>query len=512
MKIVTLYDAEIFYRRGGGDNVPFDQSLTSICTLTDMVECRVTEELNGVYELGMVYVVTGYNASEIQTDRIIGVNVPLRNSLGENYFRIYKIEKDLTGRMYVYARHLAADLSYMAVFNDLNLSGVITNFSTWAAHIRACAMGSFPFVFQNDGAIPSGFRYTLPCKTPVSVMQYIGGDNLMDPDKTMLDLFGGEIVWDKFEMWRCNERGQDRETSVAYGANMENIAIDDDLDGVYTSFVLYYRDDQFQVASWPHYTEYYPLFPYTRTMIVDWTFFLADMEDKTEARIKDALDAAATTYAANHSELGNPIRKIEASLVEENVRDLYLGDRIGVVYNRHGESINARMKVVAYEWDVIMQRYTSLTLGAIKDTLAKVIAETFTAQDAGADLATITQRVSSLESTKVGIERVGSGMNVGYKFSDGTLICTKTAILNVNITTAWGSVFYNGTLASMGDWPVPFISKPVANYSQNGSNDVLGISAHDISATSAGGLYLYKPLSATNQSIEVGAIAVGRWK
>ena len=505
----NIYDAEIDY--DDTQSVPSDQHLTPLDLLTDMIDCRVTEELNGTYELHMVYVVTGDNADLIQTDRIIGASVPLRNSIDENYFRIYRIEKDLTGRMHVYARHLASDLSYMPVRNNTQgTGGRITSFATWALMLREYATGSFPFVFDNDGTI-SGFNYHMPFKTIASVMQYIGGETLIDPDKPMLDLFGGEIVWDKFTILRCNQRGQDRDAAVAYGSNMDNIAIDDDLDGVYTSFVLYYQDDEFKVSSDVYSTPYADLFPYQRTEMVDWTFFLSTMEDKTEAKILAALNTAAEIYAANHAEAGNPVRKIEASMIAENAQDVYLGDRIGVVYNRHGEHINTSMKIVAYEWDVIMQRYVNFTLGAIKDTLAKVIAETFTASGAGEDLAQITQRVSTLESEKVSIEQVGSGGNIGYKFSDGTLICTKIVTGTVNIDTDWGALCYNSSYLMMGNWAVPFIEKPIVTCSQQGGNDVFGVSAHSISVTSAGGVYVYRPTKGSI-NVSISAIAVGRWK
>ena len=60
------------------------------------------------------------------------------------------------------------------------------------------------------------------------------------------------------------------------------------------------------------------------------------------------------------------------------------------------------MKVVAYEWDVLMQRYNTLTLGAVQQTLAKEIAASNAAgglaQSESGALASLVQRVSSLEA------------------------------------------------------------------------------------------------------------------
>lgn len=438
---MILYDSRINYSY---NTRPTNQSLSPVGSLTDVVECKVTEELNGAYELRMVYVATGYNADKIKADRIIGADVPLRDQVGENYFRIYRVEKDITGRIYVYARHLASDLSYTAVRNNTQGSaGRITNFSTWETMLRTYAVSNFPFTFTFEGILPQGFVYRMGFTTVASVMQYIGGDNLVDPDKSMMEIFGGEIVWDKFNILRCDSRGAIRKKVIDYGVNMDSIAIADDLDGVYTSFILYYKDDEFNVASNVYSTSYASLFPYQRTQMIDWTFFLSDLESKTQSTILAALNAAADTYARNHNEAGNPVRVIDASMVEEGVNDVYLGDQIGVVYNRHGERVGEMMKIVGYEWDVLMQRYVTLTLGAIKNSLAKVIAETFTAQNAGEDLTTITQRISSLEGNFNNLPNV-------YAKKDGSGINANSFLTNLGATFGWKQLSLPNTTINAG--------------------------------------------------------------
>jgi len=398
MRTIYLYDKEITATYSGG--VPEDQSLTPICQLYDAETTVIREELNGSYELEMIYVATGQNADRIAPDLILGAWVPLKDSIGENYFRIFRVEKDLGGRIYVYARNLASDLTYTPVRNNTQGSaGRFTQVATWALMLREYAMDNIPFNITDEDDISLAVSYAMPFKTVASALAYIGGADLIEPDKSMLEIFGGEIVFDKFAIKRYNERGTDRNTTVAYGVNMDNIILTDDLDEVYTAYVLYYADDQFQVASDVYKTVYADEFGFTRTALIDWTYYLTEAGYTTQAQILAALNAAAATYRDNHQD--EPVRQIEVDVVSAEISDVYLGDHVPVTYYRHGENINARMKVVAYEWDVLMQRYNTLTLGAVQQTLAKEIAASNAAgglaQSESGALASLVQRVSSLE-------------------------------------------------------------------------------------------------------------------
>lgn len=407
MRTIFLYENEITATYDGDE--PVNQSLTPICPMYDAESFVVREELNGSYELEMVYVATGQNANKIAPDLILGAWVPLKDSIGENYFRIFRVEKDIGGRIYVYARNLASDLTYTPVRNNTQGSaGRFTQVATWALMLREYAMDNIPFNITDEDDISLAVSYAMPFKTVASALAYIGGSDLIEPDKSMLEIFGGEVVFDKFTIKRYNERGTDRNTTVSYGVNMDNIILTDDLDEVYTAYVLYYADDQFQVASDVYKTAYADEFGFTRTALIDWTYYLTEAGYTTQAQILAALNAAAATYRDNHQD--EPVRQIEVDVVSAEISDVYLGDHVPVTYYRHGENINARMKVVAYEWDVLMQRYNTLTLGAVQQTLAKEIAASNAAgglaQSESGALASLVQRVTATEAVTNAIHAI----------------------------------------------------------------------------------------------------------
>lgn len=403
--MITLYSPAI-EAQYDDNNVPVDGSIrmNKVCTLPDAVECTVTEELNGQYELYMVYVATGENVLYLKADFILGVPCPGEDGIYENYFRIYRIERDLGGRIYVSARHVSFDLMYTPVYNNTQGSaGRFREFDRWQLMLREYAQSVFPFMLTSSMDVQGDYSYSMPFKTITNVRAYIAGSGLTAPDKSALELFGGEFVLDKCDIRLVAQRGTERATPIHYSVNMDGILIDDDLDGVYTSFVLFYQDEDYQLASNVARTQYASLFPYDRTAFVDWTEFLSDQE-LTSAQILAELNRAVVVYAQNHSEQGNPVRKIEVDVVAAGIDEIYLGDSVPVIYRRHLVEVNTKMRMVAYTWNVIMQRYVTVTLGAQQETLAQEIA---TATLNSESITNLTARVAAIEGKTNDLKELG---------------------------------------------------------------------------------------------------------
>ena len=81
---------------------------TKICTLDDCLECLVTEEENGVFELELVYSIASNNFNDIQNNKVIKAKAS--DELGEQLFRIYYVSNEIDGKIYVKAQHITYDL------------------------------------------------------------------------------------------------------------------------------------------------------------------------------------------------------------------------------------------------------------------------------------------------------------------------------------------------------------------------------------------------------------------
>lgn len=482
---IKLYSADVSvtYDTSYTYNVPSAWEKEFLGSLADAISCEVSEERNGKYELEMVYPATGINADKLISDRIIEAYVPLRDSIGENLFRIYRVERDMGGRVYVYARQVSFDLSYYVAINEgiHSIPGGITNFPdsygvrSYGMNLRAIANADLPFSFGGDAAYDvsiTGVGFHQDWSSCTSIRSYLGGEELTGYDLNALQRFGGEYEFTEWGVNLWENRGSDRPNVITYGTNMEDLMADDDLDGVYTSVCFFaietdgieytkYCSDVFD-------TSYASLFPYPRVKTVDYSAEVLERfpdGGATAAQITTMLNNAAQAYATGHDAEGNPVRKIEIDAVEAAISGVYLCDTVKIIYRRNGLDVNGRMKITAYTWDVIMQRYTQVTLGAIQTSLAKIIADNgsnagvLALQNVAASTQNAIQELQSKYVAKAGDTMTGAlkmqDKSVDIIEDDGIVGVTPTAdvvseafrILDAN---GFNFAFFNGRLYSNG--------------------------------------------------------------
>ena len=106
-------------------------------------------------------------------------------------------------------------------------------------------------------------------------------------------------------------------------------------------------------------------------------------------------------------------------------------------------------------------------------------------------------------------EIVSNTNGVAYKYPNGFMVCTKSVQKAINMNSGWGNL-YEGSVA-LGDWAVPFISNPIVSV-QNANSTGAIVESGGSNATSAGTWWFCRPNSVTNVTVDVHAIAYGRWK
>ena len=110
----------------------------------------------------------------------------------------------------------------------------------------------------------------------------------------------------------------------------------------------------------------------------------------------------------------------------------------------------------------------------------------------------------------------GSNSNGSYvKYSDGTMICYKTASGTVNITEVWGSGYTSGAEATinLGTWPVAFTALPVVSVTpiRDNSNYWLGAVRYT-TKTVAGYCTLLRFNQSTGLGYTLNIVGYGKWK
>lgn len=109
------------------------------------------------------------------------------------------------------------------------------------------------------------------------------------------------------------------------------------------------------------------------------------------------------------------------------------------------------------------------------------------------------------------IEKGSNASGNWTKYSDGTMICSLTYALVINITTAYGALFY-GEVPSLA-FSQTFIAVPSLSYQVKipGGGGVLGRN-DNVNTGATGGSIILSPVSRPSQAVTMDYIAVGRWK
>lgn len=373
-----LYDADRTSFPAGVDN--------GLGVLADAMSCKVTQELNGQYELELRYPVEGIHYGEIALRSILRATVGPDGKMQP--FRVYRIVPGMNGTAAIYARHIAYDLGGYVVspFTAADAPSAV-------AAIKSHAMPTdFPFELTTDKTTVAAMAVTAPS----SAWGLLGGQQ-----GSLLDVYGGEYEFDEWAVRLLTRRGADRGVSVRYGKNLTDLTQDASCANCYTGAVPYWRGNDVTVTAAPVYAE--GDFGYTRLMPLDLSSSFE--QQPTQAQ----LQAAATSYI-KQNRLGVPAVSwdVKLALLAQSsgyedvafLEQIYLGDTVGVYFHRLGVDAKARVNKIA--WDCLLERYDSVALGSVKANIAATIAGQQKEIDAKPSTALVERISSSLTAALLG--------------------------------------------------------------------------------------------------------------
>ena len=333
--------------------------------LPDAIECVVTEERNGAYELRMMYPIDGLHFSDIQKNRFIYA-VPA-DGKGKQPFRIYSISKPLDGIVEINAEHISYQLSHIPVspFEAGSLAAALVGLKDNAA--EAC-----PFTFWTDKTVTGNFKVT----EPVSLRSRLGG-----VEGSLLDVYGtGEYEFDHYTVKLHLHRGTNNGVTLRYGKNITDIKQEENIANTYTGVMPFWKGDVDGTETTIMLTEKVlhsanaANFPYQRTIPLDLS---SNFENQpTEAQLRSAANSYMTS-----NDIGVPAVSIDVSFIalwqtEEykdvaNLERVNLCDTVTVEFPALG--VSAQAKVVKTEYDVLRDRYQSLELGDAKTNFTQTL-------------------------------------------------------------------------------------------------------------------------------------------
>lgn len=330
--------------------------------LSDAISCEVVEEKNATYELTMEYPVNGLHFSDIVEGKII-LAQPFDGGLTQP-FTIYQITKPLNQIVTIKAQHISYMLSGIVV-----MPFTVQSCAAAMIAIPANASTTCPFNFSTDKSATGAFSVSEP-RTIRSTLCGQSG--------SLLDVYGkGEYEFNRFDVILHTNRGSDNGVTLRYGKNITDLKDVVDMSNVYTGIVPFWTSTDGatmtlteKVVMSGHESEY----PYKIIKPVD--FSSKFDEQPTQAQLR----AAAENYLESNAGW-NLKKNVTVSFVAlwntEEYKDIAplervkMGDTVHIEVPKMGVSVST--KVIKTDYNVLLERYNSITLGDTYYTISSII-------------------------------------------------------------------------------------------------------------------------------------------
>ena len=347
--------------------------------LPDAASCTVTEERNGGYEVEMEYPLTGSHFHDIQKRRILYVKPNPYDD--PQPFRIYSITKPINGIVTVHAAHLSYDTSGSLVKLFPADAG---SASAAMSYLKNFSVPSTPFTFFTN----VGKSGTMSVPKPSSIRSLLGGS-----DGSILDTFGGEYLFDKWNISLLESRGSNRGVTIRYGKNMTDLEQEENDTDFYTGvYPFWYSESENGglvtlsandgIVNAPGNYDFVKIMPLDLSSedfgkeTTDSEGYTTTIEKPTEAELL----AAAQKYIANNK-IGIPKVSLDVSFVmlaqTEEYKDfarletVKLCDTVTVEFEKLGVKTTA--KCIKTVYNVLTDKYDSIELGEPKSSLAETV-------------------------------------------------------------------------------------------------------------------------------------------
>lgn len=325
--------------------------------LRDMISCKCYEERNSIYEVDFEYPVTAEDFGDIQIGRIIGVT---HDDTGDiQPFDIVSYSKPINGVVTFHCAHISYRQSYMTV------TGKNINSLSAAFNLLRNATPTNPFSYETDKS-STGYLGAAD-GVPKSVRQMLGG-----VEGSILDAYGGEYEWDRWNVILHGARGEARDFSIRYGVNMLDYNEELDTQGTYSACIPYWTDGTAAVVGDKQ--------TYGETITGRGECVPLDVSEKFENQPTKAQVNAMGLSVLKASNPSVPSQNIHVEFVRlqdlgyEEYADLLtcrLCDTVNVIFPFYGTS--ARFKIVKTTWDVLADRFESMELGDLSVSLSEAL-------------------------------------------------------------------------------------------------------------------------------------------
>jgi len=351
--------------------------------LSDCISCEVTEVLNGEFTLELTYPLNGLHSEYLIPGNIIEVK-PNHNQERQP-FRISEVKKTFSNNIKVSANHISYDLSgypvraasyygtLMYLFDQLNEM-------TWDSGDSVFHKFNFDtdmraYSYDPDNPDPAYKPFSMAGVQ--TLRSWMGGQ-----DGSIIDVYGGEWVYDNFNVFLTKRRGKDTGIRISYGKNIAEY------------------EKQREYATYSHICAYWKksddlVYSDLMSTGIECPFRCAYYDATNEFEEKPSSTQLNATATAQVSKTKVDVQTITVTPAQIGNDNIGLGDGVLICY----ESVFST-RVVKTVWDALTETYIKLELGTKK--------------------VNITDTIKSLTTGPNGSSGGGSGGGVDYVIEQGS--------------------------------------------------------------------------------------------
>ncbi len=337
--------------------------------LPDAISCVVTEQRNtpGGYWLEMEYPIDGLHYADIAPDRIIYAAPSMGNR--PQPFRISRITRPINGIVHIEAPHVSNQLQKITTFRSFTrVKSAVGAFGDYKKAATDSGQ-AVPFYITSDIEYSDYKNVAFPQPTPFA-------DVIVGKEGSIVDVFGGELEFDGWNVKLNRSRGVDTGIEIRYGVNMSDIVAETDSGELVTAVMPYWVGDvngtETTVVGDLCASDNVNAFSYMRTVPLD----VSSQFEGSETPKKAQVTSAGMSFI-NKTEL----KEVSMStMVKYTPTTLGIGDRrinlCDTVRVVHPDlKVSSTAKVVETRFNVLTGQYESITIGSIRKSIVDTIAD-----------------------------------------------------------------------------------------------------------------------------------------
>ena len=372
-------------------------------SLPDAISCKVTEERNGCYELEMEYPVGGLHYDLIENNRIIYAK-PNETS-DPQPFDVKEITPSMDKMTAtIYAQHVRYRMNGIPVspFSSQGINDAL-------AGLKQNSLIKHPFTFYTD-IVNGSSKFNVGL--PETLGSLLGGKK-----GSILDTFSGsagcEYEFDRFVVKLHAHRGTNSGVSIRYAKNLTGCKMESSIESVYTGVLAYWQKKEEGkeelLSSDIQYITNHTSYPREYIYMLDCS---SDFEDTPTV---EHLNAKALNYAVNNR-IGEPSVNVDVSFIplwgtEEYkaiapLERVCLCDTVTVRFDLLGVNVKAIVNKTVY--DVLSEKYESISIGSAKSKLGETIKQEVHNQAEAVKKDTISAVQGSIDSA---VDKIRGGTN-----------------------------------------------------------------------------------------------------